>query len=86
MRFFPKLVLTPVFPPTDESTCESNVVGTLINFKPLLNRLAVKDPISPVIPPPTVIRQSCLEKFLFSKIFNIEFEVFKFLFFSVAFI
>ena len=73
-------------PPTDESTCESNVVGILINFKPLLKILAAKDPISPVIPPPTVIRQSCLEKFLFNKIFNIEFDVFKFLFFSVAFI
>ena len=26
-------VLIPVFPPTDESTCDNNVVGILTNFK-----------------------------------------------------
>ena len=40
--------------------------------------------MSPVIPPPTEIKQSSREKFLSSKIFKIEFTVFKFLFFSLA--
>ena len=56
-------MFTPVLPPIDESTCDKRVVGILINFKPLLNRLAAKPLISPVIPPPIEIKQSSLEKF-----------------------
>ena len=63
IKFFPCLVLTPVFPPIEESTWDKRVVGILINFNPLLNRLAAKPQISPVIPPPTEIKQSLLEKF-----------------------
>ena len=43
----------------------------LINFTPLLNILAAKPDISPVIPPPTEIKQSFLLKFFF-KIKNYE--------------
>jgi hypothetical protein len=42
-------------------------VGILINFKPLLNKLAAKPLTSPVIPPPIEIKQSSLEKFLFNR-------------------
>ena len=76
MRFFPYLVLTPVLPPIDESTCDNKVVGILMNCKPLLNWLAANPLISPIIPPPTAIKQSCLEKFFCNKIFSMEFEVF----------
>ena len=62
-------MFTPVLPPIEESTCDNRVVGILINFNPLLNRLAAKPLTSPVIPPPIDITQSSLEKFLFSKIF-----------------
>ena len=68
----------------DESTWDSKVVGMFINFKPLLNKLAAKPLTSPVIPPPTAIKQSSLEKFLSSKILRIELVVFWFLFFSLA--
>ena len=60
-------MFTPVFPPTDESTWARRVVGILINFNPLLNWLAAKPVISPVIPPPIEIRQSSLEKFFLIK-------------------
>ena len=56
-------MLIPVLPPTDESTCDNNVVGILTNFKPLLNKLAAKPATSPVMPPPIDIKQSSLEKF-----------------------
>jgi hypothetical protein len=56
----------------------------LIKFKPLLNKLDAKPPTSPVIPPPIVIKQSCLEKFLLSKIFKISLTYLIFLFFSLA--
>ena len=60
----------------DESTCDKSVVGTLINFKPLLNRLAAKPLISPVIPPPIEIKQSSLEKFFFKRISKILLTLF----------
>ena len=65
------MVFIPVFPPIEESTWDKRVVGTFINFNPLLKRLAAKPLISPVIPPPIEIKQSSLEKFLLSKIFKI---------------
>ena len=60
-------MLTPVLPPIEESTCDKRVVGILMNFNPLLNRLAEKPLISPVIPPPMDITQSSLEKFLLTR-------------------
>ena len=69
-------MLIPVFPPIDESTCESNVVGILINFKPLLKMLAAKPDTSPVIPPPMAIKQSFLLKPLFKSIDKILFTLF----------
>ena len=77
-------MLTPVLPPIEESTCDKSVVGILMNFIPLLNRLAEKPLISPVIPPPMDITQSSLEKFLLSRISKILFTLFKFLFNSLA--
>ena len=77
-------MLTPVLPPIEESTCDKRVVGILMNFNPLLNRLAEKPLISPVIPPPMDITQSSLEKFLLSRISKILFTLFKFLFISLA--
>ena len=74
----------PVFPPIEESTCDNKVVGKLMNCNPLLNKLAAKPLTSPVIPPPMLIIQSCLEKFLFNNIFNISLTLFRFLFFSLA--
>ena len=53
-----------------------------MNCSPLLNWLAAKPLISPVIPPPIANKQSCLEKFFSSKTLRILFVVFKFLFFS----
>ena len=76
MRFLPKIVLTPVFPPREESTCDNRVVGIFINFRPLLNILAAKPLMSPVIPPPTEIKQSSLEKFFFNKTSIILLEFF----------
>ena len=55
---------------------DKSVVGTLINFKPLLNRLAAKLLISPVIPPPIEIKQSSLEKFFFKRISKILLTLF----------
>ena len=56
----------------------------LINFKPLLNKLAANPPISPVIPPPIEIRQSSLEKFFSNKMFKIIFILLKLLLISFA--
>ena len=56
----------------------------LINFKPLLNKLAAKPAVSPVIPPPIEITQSSLEKFFFNKIFKIIFILLKLLLISFA--
>ena len=36
IKFFPNLLLTPVLPPIEESTCAKSVVGIFINFNPLL--------------------------------------------------
>ena len=55
----------PVLPPMDESTCANKVVGILINFIPLLKILAANPETSPVIPPPTDIKQSFLLKLFF---------------------
>ena len=79
-------MLIPVFPPIEESTCDNRVVGTLINWSPLLKILAAKPLTSPVIPPPMEIKQSCLEKFSFNKILMIMSKLFWFLFFSLALI
>jgi len=62
------LLFIPVFPPIEESTWDSKVVGILINFNPLLNILDANPDTSPVIPPPTDITQSFLLKFLLNKI------------------
>ena len=78
-KFFPSGKLIPVFPPIDESTWLSKVVGILIKCKPLLKILEANPHTSPQIPPPTEIRQSFLVKFFFSRIFTIEETVFKFL-------
>ena len=59
-------------------------LGIHPNFNPLLNKLAAKPLVSPVIPPPIDITQSSLEKFLFSKISKILFTLPKFLFISLA--
>ena len=71
IRFFPYLELIPVFPPIDESTWASKVVGTFTNFIPLLKILAEKLDMSPVIPPPIEIKQSFLWKLFFKSICNI---------------
>ena len=42
----------PVLPPTDESTCESNVVGICIKLIPLMKVAAAKPVRSPITPPP----------------------------------
>ena len=60
MEFFPCFEFIPVFPPIEESTCANKVEGIFINFSPLLYMLAAKPEISPVMPPPTDIRQSFL--------------------------
>ena len=68
----------PVFPPIEESTWDSKVVGILTNFKPLLNMLAAKPDTSPVMPPPTEIMQSFLLKFLLKRIDKILLTLFLF--------
>ena len=68
IKFFPYLLLKPVFPPIEESTCDKRVEGMLINFKPLLNILAAKPEISPAIPPPIQIIASFLVKLFFNNI------------------
>ena len=83
IRFFPYLLFIPVFPPIEESTWDSKVVGILINFKPLLNTLAAKPEISPVMPPPTEITQSFLLKFFLSRMPKMLLIFFWFLFFSL---
>ena len=82
-RFLPYLLFIPVFPPIEESTCDSKVVGILINFNPLLKILAAKPDTSPVIPPPMEIIQSFLLKFLHSSMDKILSILFWFLFFSL---
>ena len=84
IRFFPYLLLTPVFPPIDESTWERSVVGIFINFNPLLKILAAKPETSPVMPPPNEIMQSFLLKLYLKSLFRIKLIFFKFLFFSLA--
>ena len=61
----------PVLPPMEESTCDNSVVGMLMNFIPRLKRLAANPTISPVIPPPIAIKQSCRVKLFFNKISKI---------------
>ena len=69
----PNLLLTPVLPPIEESTCDRSVDGILINFNPLLYILAAKPATSPEIPPPKHIIASFLEKLFLNNIFSIEF-------------
>ena len=83
-KFFPYLLLIPVFPPIEESTCASKVVGMLINFIPLLNILAAKPVISPVIPPPKEIMQSPLLKLFTKSLSKILFTLSWFLFISLG--
>ena len=52
-------------------------MGILINCKPLLKILAANPPTSPVIPPPILIKQSCLEKLFFNKMFKILADTFR---------
>ena len=54
-----------------------------MNFNPLLYMLAAKPEISPVMPPPTDIRQSFLWKFFFRSMLIILFTFLKFLFISL---
>ena len=68
---------------TGKSFYESKYIATYLweNYsggqkKPLLYRLATNPATSPVIPPPILIIQSCLEKFLLNKILSIELMVF----------
>ena len=84
IKFFPYLLLIPVFPPIDESTCARSVVGILINFNPLLKMLAAKPDTSPVIPPPKDIMQSFLLKLNLNNFSKIKFMLLRFLFFSFA--
>ena len=58
----------------------------LINFNPLLAILAANPEISPTIPPPMLIKQSFLLKFLVNKKSTIFNEVLIFLFFSLLLI
>src|SRR5690606_16693301 len=46
---------TPVFPPTEASTIDKRVVGTLIKSIPLLKQEATKPPRSVTTPPPRFI-------------------------------
>ena len=82
--FLPNRLLTPVLPPIDESTCANKVLGTLINFIPLLYMLATNPETSPVIPPPNETTQSCLPKLYLNSIFIILSTIVRFLFFSQA--
>ena len=66
IRFFPYLLFIPVFPPIEESTWDSKVVGILINFRPLFVILEMKADKSPTIPPPKATIQSDLLKSLFN--------------------
>ena len=63
-------MLIPVFPPTEESTCASNVVGTLTKQMPLFKILATNPEKSPTIPPPTANITSLL-----LKLFLINFQL-----------
>ena len=60
-------------PPTAASTCDNNVVGTLIKLIPLLYILETKPAKSPVIPPPIPIIKSDLLKFLDNNLFKKKF-------------
>ncbi len=63
MRFLPYFVFTPVFPPIDESTCESKVVGIFMKLTPLCIIAATKPAKSPMTPPPNAIIVSDLSNF-----------------------
>ena len=58
MRFLPCRELIPVFPPTDESTCASNVVGTWMKSRPRRTAAAAKPARSPITPPPSATIRS----------------------------
>ncbi len=53
--FLPSGWLTPVLPPTDESTCASSVVGTWTKGMPRWQIAAAKPAMSPTTPPPSAI-------------------------------
>ena len=53
IRFLPWRALTPVLPPTAESTWASRLVGTAIQSQPRFSSAAAKPARSPTTPPPT---------------------------------
>ena len=53
--FFKLPKSTPVFPPTEASTIDNNVVGMLMKSIPRLNVDATKPPKSVTTPPPKLI-------------------------------
>ena len=73
IRFFPYLLLTPAFPPIDESTCANKVVGMLINLTPRCIIPATKPDRSPITPPPSPIIRSPRSNF-FDKSLSIIFS------------
>ena len=60
-------MFTAVLPPTDESTADTSVVGTVKKFIPLKYVAAKKPPRSPVTPPPKAISESLLVKLFFAR-------------------
>src|SRR5690606_32782760 len=52
-RFLPAAALIAVLPPTLESTCASNVVGSCTKPQPRLRIAAAKPVRSPITPPPS---------------------------------
>ena len=73
----------PVFPPIEESTWASKVVGIFTYKRPLLNILETYADKSPIIPPPIDMRQSVLLKLFFNRISIILSTLFCDLFFSL---
>ena len=66
-------MLTPVLPPTDESTWDSRVVGIWTSCIPLKVILETNPAISPITPPPKAI----IESFLSIPFFKREFDIFE---------
>jgi len=57
-RFLPAGRLTPVLPPTEESTIASSVVGIWMKSMPRIQQAALKPARSPTTPPPSAITQA----------------------------
>ena len=73
----PLFELTPVLPPTDESTCASSVDGKLIKLTPLFKMLATNPAKSPIIPPPAATIVSFLLKLFFNNFSTKSFALLK---------